>query len=38
MINSTLNTGLQGVYDGMRGMDQAARKIARVGVDAPQAI
>lgn len=36
MINNALNIGIQGVQDGIRGMDGAARKIARGGVDGPQ--
>ncbi|WP_328186190.1 flagellar biosynthesis protein FlgE [Marinobacter sp. OP 3.4] len=32
MINNALNIGIQGVQDGMRGMDGAARQIARGGV------
>lgn len=36
MINNALNIGIQGVQDGMRGMDGAARQIARGGVDGPR--
>lgn len=36
MINNTLSIGIQGIQDGMMGMDNAARKIARGGVDGPQ--
>lgn len=40
MISNTLSNpfsiGLQGVQDGMAGMENAARKIARGGVDGPQ--
>ncbi|MFV8570436.1 flagellar basal body rod C-terminal domain-containing protein [Marinobacter sp. SBS5] len=36
MINSTLGIGIQGIQDGMVGMDNAARKIARGGADGPQ--
>lgn len=36
MINNTLNIGIQGVQDSMRGMDGAARQIARGGVDGPR--
>lgn len=36
MINNTLAIGVQGVQDGMYGMENAARKIARAGVDGPQ--
>lgn len=36
MINNTLGIGVQGVQDGMMGMENAARKIARGGVDGPQ--
>ncbi|EMP56038.1 hypothetical protein MSNKSG1_09203 [Marinobacter santoriniensis NKSG1] len=36
MINNTLGIGVQGMQDGMIGMDNAARKIARGGVDGPQ--
>ena len=37
MINNMLATGVQGVQDGLAGMDNAARKIARAGTDGPQA-
>ncbi|WP_323752443.1 flagellar basal body rod C-terminal domain-containing protein [Marinobacter sp.] len=36
MINNTLGIGIQGIQDGMAGMDNAARKIARGGADGPQ--
>lgn len=36
MINNTLAIGIQGIQDGMYGMENAARKIARAGVDGPQ--
>ncbi len=36
MINNTLAIGIQGIQDGMYGMENAARKIARGGVDGPQ--
>ncbi|KPQ28187.1 MAG: Flagellar hook protein FlgE [Marinobacter excellens HL-55] len=36
MINNTLSLGVQGIQDGMVGMENAARKIARGGVDGPQ--
>lgn len=36
MINNTLAVGVQGVQDGMYGMENAARKIARAGTDGPQ--
>lgn len=36
MINNTLSVGIQGIQDGLSGMDNAARKIARGGVDGPQ--
>jgi len=36
MINNTLSLGIQGIQDGMAGMENAARKIARGGVDGPQ--
>lgn len=36
MINNTLAVGVQGIQDGMYGMENAARKIARAGVDGPQ--
>ncbi|KAA1176320.1 flagellar biosynthesis protein FlgE [Marinobacter salinexigens] len=36
MINNTLGIGIQGMQDGMAGMENAARKIARGGVDGPQ--
>ncbi|MBZ0333116.1 hypothetical protein MARI_03490 [Marinobacter sp. JH2] len=36
MINNTLGIGIQGIQDGMVGMDNAARKIARGGADGPQ--
>lgn len=36
MINNTLALGVQGIQDGMYGMESAARKIARAGIDGPQ--
>lgn len=36
MINNALNIGLQGIQDGMQGVEGAARKIARGGVDGPR--
>ncbi|MCK0107033.1 flagellar basal body rod C-terminal domain-containing protein [Marinobacter sp. S0848L] len=36
MINNTLGIGIQGIQDGIVGMDNAARKIARGGADGPQ--
>lgn len=36
MISNTLGIGIQGVQDGMAGMENAARKIARGGTDGPQ--
>ncbi|GGE57033.1 hypothetical protein GCM10011533_06930 [Streptosporangium jomthongense] len=36
MISNTLATGIQGIQDGMYGMENAARKIARAGIDGPQ--
>lgn len=36
MINNTLAVGIQGIQDGMVGMENAARKIARGGIDGPQ--
>lgn len=36
MISNTLGIGIQGIQDGLQGMDNAARKIARGGVDGPQ--
>ena len=36
MISNTLATGIQGIQDGMHGMENAALKIARSGVDGPQ--
>ena len=36
MINNTLSLGIQGIQDGMAGLENAARKIARGGVDGPQ--
>lgn len=36
MINNSLSLGIQGIQDGMAGMENAARKIARGGVDGPQ--
>lgn len=36
MISNTLGIGIQGIQDGMQGMENAARRIARGGVDGPQ--
>lgn len=36
MISNTLGIGVQGVQDGILGMENAARKIARGGIDGPQ--
>ena len=36
MISNTLAVGIQGIQDGMVGMENAARKIARAGADGPQ--
>ena len=36
MITNTLSIGIQGIQDGMVGMENAARKIARGGADGPQ--
>ncbi|OZB19699.1 MAG: flagellar biosynthesis protein FlgE [Marinobacter sp. 34-60-7] len=36
MINNTLGIGIQGIQDGIVGMENAARKIARGGADGPQ--
>ena len=36
MINNILAVGNQGIQDGMVGMENAARKIARAGADGPQ--
>lgn len=40
MINSTIpnafSTGMQGIQNGIAGMDDAARRVARGGVDGPQ--
>ncbi|PCM45168.1 flagellar biosynthesis protein FlgE [Marinobacter sp. ANT_B65] len=36
MINNTLAIGVQGIQDGMYGMENAARRIARAGIDGPQ--
>lgn len=36
MINNTLGIGIQGIQDGIVGMENAARKIARGGTDGPQ--
>ncbi len=35
-LSNPLSIGLQGVQDGMAGMENAARKIARGGADGPQ--
>jgi len=37
MISKTLATGVQGILDGMAGMENAARRIARTGTDCPHA-
>lgn len=34
MISNTLATGVQGILDGMAGMEHAARRIARAGTEA----
>ena len=36
MINNALNIGIQGIQDGMQGVEGAARKTARGGVDGPR--
>lgn len=36
MINNTVGIGIQGIQEGLAGMENAARKIARGGVDGPQ--
>lgn len=36
MISNILATGVQGIVDGMAGMEQAGRRIARGGVDGPR--
>lgn len=36
MISNTLGIGIQGIQEGMAGMENAARKIARGGADGPQ--
>ncbi len=36
MISNTLGIGLQGVQEGLQGMENSARKIARGGADGPQ--
>lgn len=36
MINNSFAIGIQGVQDGMVGMENSARKIARAGADGPQ--
>lgn len=36
MISNTLGIGIQGIQDGLQGMDNAARRIARGGADGPQ--
>ena len=38
MINNSFSIGMQGIQDGMQGMDNAARKIARGGTDGPRGI
>lgn len=35
-LSNPLSTGLQGVQEGLLGMENAARRIARGGVDGPQ--
>lgn len=35
-LNNSLSIGLQGVQEGLQGMDNTARRIARGGVDGPQ--
>lgn len=36
MISNTLGIGIQGVQEGLQGMEMSARKIARGGADGPQ--
>lgn len=36
MINNTLGIGLQGVQEGLQGMENSARRIARGGAEGPQ--
>lgn len=36
MISNTLGIGVQGVQEGLQGMEMSARKIARGGADGPQ--
>ncbi|WP_336366267.1 flagellar biosynthesis protein FlgE [Marinobacter sp. C2H3] len=36
MISNTLGIGVQGVQNGMAGMEGAARQIARAGIDGPR--
>ena len=36
MINNTLAAGIQGIQESMAGMESAARKIARGGLDGPR--
>lgn len=36
MISNTLGIGIQGVQEGLQGMEMSARKIARGGSDGPQ--
>ncbi|HKK55236.1 flagellar biosynthesis protein FlgE [Marinobacter sp.] len=36
MISNTLGIGIQGVQEGLQGMEASARKIARGGADGPQ--
>lgn len=36
MINNSFSIGMQGIQDGMQGMENAARKIARGGADGPR--
>jgi hypothetical protein len=36
MINNTLGIGIQGMQEGIQGMENAARRIARGGDDGPK--
>jgi hypothetical protein len=36
MISNTLGIGIQGVQEGLQGMETSARRIARGGADGPQ--
>lgn len=36
MISNTLGIGIQGVQEGLQGMEASARRIARGGADGPQ--